>query len=80
MLKSNPKPKNSNRQPIPKNYLKKYATLYIIGENGRGYKVETFNRYMLYVKNQSRPINPINRNILNKQFILKNYLKKHPLL
>ena len=42
ILKSNPNPKNSNRQPIPKNYLKK---CHLIGYrvNGRGYKIKTFN-------------------------------------
>ena len=46
MLKSNHNPRNSNRQPIPKNYLKKYYLIYVVG-NGRGYKVETFNREVL---------------------------------
>ena len=46
MLSSNPLPRNSNRQPKPKNYLKKYYLIRLVG-NGRGYKVETFNREVL---------------------------------
>ena len=50
MLKSNPNPENSNRQPRPKNYLKK---CHLIGYrvNGRGYKVE-ISAETFYVKSQ----------------------------
>lgn len=37
------------------------------------------SKEMLYVKT-NQTTNPINRNILNKQFTLKNYLKKQNII
>ena len=78
MLKSNPNPKNSNRQPEPKKLLKEILP-YILRRKWQRIQGWNIQQKVLILK-INPATNPINHNILNKQWKLKNYLKKHPLI